>query len=274
MTAPSSLPPLVDGATRLYGIIGDPIAQVRSPEVLTARFRAAGRNALLLPFHVAPARFEESVRGLKALLNLDGIIVTVPYKARILPELDRVLPTGQKVGAVNAMRRETDGSWTGDNFDGKGLLQSLAKMGHEVRGLKAAIIGCGGAGSAVAVAFAEKGAAALTLYDIEEGRARDLARRLETLFPDCVFGVLPPDPSRQDILVNASPVGMAPGEGLPYPFGPLDPRLLVIDVVMKPPLTPLLRFAESCGCRTVQGRAMLDGQVEEVMGFFGIGEAG
>jgi shikimate dehydrogenase len=277
MSAPADLrsagrPRILDGATRLYGIIGDPIAQVRSPEVVTARLRRAGRNAILVPFHVAGARFDETVRGLKALANLDGLVVTVPYKARILSHVDTLLANGMRVGAINAMRREKDGSWTGDNFDGRGLVHGLRERGHAVAGTRVAVIGCGGAGSAVAVAFAEEGAAALSLCDADERRAQDLARRVAEAFPDCALTVAPPDPAGRDILVNATPVGMAPGDGLPVPLGPLDPRLLVIDVVMKPAVTPLLRHAEACGCRTVPGRVMLEGQVEELIRFFGIAE--
>ena len=81
---PAAELPIVDGATRLYGIIGDPIVQVGSPRLYTERLRAAGRNAILVPLHVLPDRFEETIRGLKALANLDGLVITVPYKARIL----------------------------------------------------------------------------------------------------------------------------------------------------------------------------------------------
>src|SRR5258707_14752383 len=105
--------PLIDGATRLYGIIGDPIAQVGSPGVFTTRFRAAGINAVLVPLHVLPARFDETVRGLMALANVDGIVITVPYKTRVVPFVDQVRQTARQAGAVNAMRRGTDGSWTG-----------------------------------------------------------------------------------------------------------------------------------------------------------------
>jgi shikimate dehydrogenase len=268
------LPQTVDGATRLYGIIGDPIVQVRSPEVMTARLREAGHNAILVPLHVMPEHFDETVRGLKALANLDGLVVTVPYKARILPHLDHLRATGQQVGAVNAMRREPDGSWTGDMFDGKGLVRGLRERGHIIAGHHVALLGAGGAGSAVAFALAEAGAAAMTLYDAQEGRAAELALRVGRAFPACAVTVAMPDPAAADVLVNATPVGMRPGDGLPLPLGPLDPRLLVIDVVMKPPLTPLLRHAEACGCKTVPGRVMLEGQAEEVMRFFGIGERG
>lgn len=263
--------PLVDGATRLYGIIGDPIAQVKSPEVMTARFRAAERNAILVPLHVPAARFDETIRGLMALGNLDGIVITVPYKSRILPYVDRLLPVGERVGAINAMRREADGSWTGDMFDGRGLVRSLREQGVALEGRRVMQLGAGGAGSAVACAFAEAGAAAITLYDLDQAKARALAERVAAGYPACAIEVGSPAARGHDILVNATPIGMAPRDGMPAELGQLDPSLLVIDIIIKAEPTPLLEHAQACGCRTVGGRAMLDGQAEEVARFFGVG---
>ena len=262
---------LVNGATRLYGIIGDPIQQVRSPEVMTARFRKAGRNAVLVPMHVSPKRFDATLRGLKALVNLDGLIVTVPYKVRILAHVDRLLPTGAAVGAVNAMRREKDGSWTGDMFDGRGLVRGLREAGHAVAGRKVMQLGAGGAGSAVAFALAEAGVAALTLFDLDAKKAESLAARVAAAYPSVAVRAAAPTLGACDILVNATPVGMAPGDGLPAELGRLDPALLVVDVVMKPPLTPLLSHAQACGCATMGGQAMLEGQADEVARFFSTG---
>ena len=98
---------LIDGATRLFAIIGDPIEQVKSPQTLNPRFvAAAGSNTVLIPVHVRPERFNETVKGLMAVGNLDGIIMTVPFKSRIMPLIDDVLPMATTVGAANAMRRE------------------------------------------------------------------------------------------------------------------------------------------------------------------------
>jgi shikimate dehydrogenase len=266
----------IDGATRLFGIIGDPVAQVRSPEAMNPRFAAAGVNAVLVPLHVRPERFDETLRGLLALGNLDGLVVTVPYKARILPFLDRVLPTGRAVGAVNALRREPDGSWTGDMFDGRGLVRGLHARGHEVAGRRVMLLGAGGAGSAVAFAFAEAGAAAISIHDIDPGRAESLVSRLRDAYPACDARVAPPG-TGYDWLVNATPVGMAAdgsspdSDRLPAEFGRLDPGLLVVDVIMKPEVTPLLALARACGCRTVGGRAMLEGQADELARFFRVG---
>ena len=270
MTTTTDAGRIVDGATRLYGIIGDPIAQVGSPRVFTERFRAAGRNAVLVPFHVLGAAFDETVRGLMALANLDGLIATVPYKARMLSYVDRVMRTGQQVGAINAMRRDPDGKWTGDMFDGRGLVRGLAARGHSVAGRRVLLIGAGGAGSAIACALAEAGAAGLTLFDIEDAKARALSARVSAAFPACQIRVDSPTPAGHDMIVNATPIGMAPGDGLPAQLGTLDPKVVVADVVLKETATPLLRHADACGCPTMGGRAMLEGQVDEMLRFFGM----
>lgn len=264
---------IVDGATRLYGIIGDPIAQVGSPRAFTQRFRAAGRNAILVPLHVLPTRFDETVRGVMALGNLDGLIATVPYKARILKHIDRVLPTAEQVGAVNAMRREPDGKWTGDMFDGRGLVRGLAGKGHSVAGKRVLLIGAGGAGSAIACALAEAGAAAITLTDLDAEKARALAGRVTTAFPGCkVVLAAPPAPVAEghDVIINATPIGMKPDDGLPAPLGQLAPQVVVADVILKEAPTALLRHAQACGCPTMGGQSMLEGQVDEMLRFFGV----
>ena len=263
----------IDGATRVFGIIGDPVAQVRAPEVMNSRFASAGLNAVLVPLHVRPERFDETVRGLLALGNLDGLVVTVPYKARILPFLDRVLPAGRDIGAVNALRREPDGSWTGDNFDGRGFIRGLRARGHEVAGRCVMLLGAGGAGSAVAFALAEAGAAAIAIHDIDRKKAESLVARLHNACA-CDARVAPPA-TGCDMLVNATPVGMdgaSPDAGrLPAAFDRLDPGLLVVDIVMEPEVTPLLALARACGCQVMGGRAMLEGQADELARFFRVG---
>src|SRR3954468_686829 len=153
MTSAPARQAIIDGSTRLFAIIGDPIAQVKSPQALNPRFAAAGLNAVLIPVNVKPENFDTTVKGLMAVGNLDGIIITVPYKNRIVPLLDHVLPMAAKVGAANAMRRDADGRWSGDMFDGAGLVASLRKAAVGLEGRRILLIGAGGAGSAVAVAM-------------------------------------------------------------------------------------------------------------------------
>jgi shikimate dehydrogenase len=261
----------IDGGTRLYAIIGDPIAQVKSPRVLNPRFVAAAMDAVMVPVHVRPDSFEATVKGLMALGNLDGLVVTVPYKTRILPLLDTVLPMAAKVGAANAMRREPDGSWSGDMFDGRGLVCGLDAAGITLERRRVMLIGAGGAGSAVAVALADAGVAAISIFDIDPHKATALADRVAAAFPDCDVHSGPAKFVGHDILINATPIGMAPTYGLPVSVDGLTADMLVIDIIMEPETTPLVAHARAIGCRTFNGRVMLDGQAEELIRFFRAG---
>lgn len=262
--------PAIDGATRLYGIIGDPIAQVRSPVVFNARFRALGLNAAMVPLHVRSDDFDAGMRGLKALANLDGILVTLPYKNRIGAHVDRVLAAAQRIGAINAIRRDPDGAWSGDMFDGKGLVGGLRANSVDPKGRSFMLIGAGGAGSAIADALAEAGASALTIFDLLEPKARKVAEQVARHHPACAAAFGPVDVSGKDVLINATPTGMAPGDGLPARFDRLDPRLFVVDIIPKPEVTPLSRFAREAGCRTMNGQAMVAGQADAILRFFGL----
>jgi shikimate dehydrogenase len=268
MPEPHALQAVIDGSTRLFAIIGDPIEQVKSPQTLNPRFAAAGLNAVLIPVNVKPNSFDETVRGLMAIGNLDGIIITVPYKSRILPLIDRVLPMAATVGAANAMRREPDSSWSGDMFDGRGLVRGLREAAIALQGRKVQLIGAGGAGSAVAVALADAGAGTITIFDVDTAKAKALADRMAATFPGCAVRAGPIQLSGHDTLINATPIGMAPGDGLPAPVDGLTSDMLVIDVIVKPDTTPLLNHARAVGCRTFNGRVMLDGQAHELVQFF------
>jgi shikimate dehydrogenase len=259
---------LIDGATRLYAIIGDPIEQVRSPQVLNPRFAAAGLHAVLVPVHVRPALFDETVKGLMAIGNLDGIIATVPYKARIMPFIGNPLPMAAKVGAANALRREPDGSWSADMFDGRGLVRGLLNAGIAPENRRVMLVGAGGAGSAIAVALADAGVAAMTIFDVAPGKAEALADRVAAAFPACSVRAGPVRIPGHDTLINATPVGMAPGDRIPMPLDGLSPDVLVIDVIHKPETTPFLDHARALGCQAFDGHLMLNGQAEELAAFF------
>jgi shikimate dehydrogenase len=268
MTSIATQQALIDGSTRLLAIIGDPIEQVKSPQTLNPMFASAGRNVVLIPVHVRPERFDETVQGLKAVGNLDGIIITVPYKTRILPLIDDVLPMAARVGAANAMRRERSGRWAGDMFDGRGLVRGLREAAIPAEGRAIMLIGAGGAGSAVAVALADAGAKTLTIFDVDTAKARALADRVKAAYPGCAVTAGPVRLAGHDTLINATPIGMAPGDGLPAPIDGLTRDTLVIDVIVKPDTTPLLDRARALGCRTFNGRLMLDGQARELVRFF------
>lgn len=259
-----------DGATRLYGIIGDPVAQVKSPAVFNEKFRALGVNAVMVAVHARPDGFDDCMRGLKTLGNLDGLLVTLPYKGAALAHVEEILPAARRIGAVNALRREADGHWSGDMFDGQGFVAGLRASSLEPQGLSAMLIGAGGAGSAIADALAESGLAAITLFDRDTAKSEALAARLRQNHPACKVDVRPPTLVNKQLLINATPTGMAAGDGLPAELGPLDPSLFVADIIPAPEVTPLLAFARAGGCRTMGGAAMVRGQADAILRFFGL----
>lgn len=260
----------IGGDTRLLVIVGDPIGQVKSPAILNPRLHAAALDAVLVPVHAPADRFDAVMAGLKAIANLDGIVVTVPFKMRASPCADRVLATGEAAGAVNALRREPDGSWTADMFDGTGLVAGLGERGIAAAGRRVMLLGAGGAGSAVAAAFAAAGAAAVTIHDIDAAKAQDLAGRIARIFPRCTVAAGPPALPSHDILVNATPIGMREEDPLPVGLDDLSPDTLVVDVIMRPDVTRLMEVARDRGSRVLGGRVMLDGQASALLRFFRI----
>jgi shikimate dehydrogenase len=255
------------GATRLYAIVGDPIAQVRSPEVFTDRFAQSGLDAVLIPAHVPVARFDDVIPALMALGNLDGILVTVPFKARMVRFADALGETARHLGAVNALRREPDGSWTGDMFDGVGFLKGVERKAS-VHGRQVVLFGAGGAGSAIAYALAAGGVRSLDIVDPDRDRADALVRRLQGQFPACAVATAAGNRAEADMVVNASTVGMKPDQGMPGDIGPLSTNTLVADVVISERPTALIDHAIRCGCTWVDGRDMHAGQVDALVAFF------
>ncbi len=138
-------------------IIGDPIEQVRSPEMFTTIFAQRGVNAIMLPVHVRPADFDAVVANLKKIPNLGGLVFTIPYKGRACGFADELGAQAQVAGVINALGRGKDGVWRGDIFDGLGCVEAFRRRGQSFKGKSVMLIGSGGAGSAIAVAVAYEG---------------------------------------------------------------------------------------------------------------------
>jgi shikimate dehydrogenase len=262
----------VTGETRFIGLAGDPVSHIRSPDFYNPRLVRAGANVLLIPLHVPASLFETAMPGLLQLANLAGLIFTAPFKERVARFADEILPAAQQVGAINAMRREQDGRWTADIFDGIGLVRALEAMDAAPAGKRILLLGTGGAGRAIALSLARAGAKSLTLCDHNPEKISRLAADIARFYPACAVAAPPTVAAAgHDIIINATPVGTAPGDGLPTPLGPLDPACVVFDIVPKPDVTPLMAYATEAGCRVGGGRMMIDGQADAVLDFLGFG---
>ena len=257
----------ISGRTRLFGIVGHPIEQVRSPEMFTAEFRRRALDAILVPLHVLPEDFEALLPQLLRLSNLDGVIFTIPYKLRACPLADRLGEQARIVGAINALGRRP-GGWRGDMFDGIGCVDAFRRRGIPLIGRHALLLGAGGAGSAIGVALASERPASLRVYDVDATRAEALAARIGGAFPGLTVSAGAPQLDGIDILLNATPSGMLDDARLPIAITSLPGAMTVFDAIVKPETTPLLALAERCGCTTVRGREMMRGQIARIVDFF------
>lgn len=257
----------ISGRTRLFGIVGHPIEQVRSPEMFTAEFRRRALDAILVPLHVLPEDFEALLPQLLRLSNLDGVIFTIPYKLRACALADRLGEQARIVGAINALGRRP-GGWRGDIFDGIGCVEAFRRRGIPLIGRHALLLGAGGAGSAIGVALASERPASLRVYDVDATRAEALAARIGGAFPGLTVSAGAPQLDGIDILLNATPSGMLDDARLPIAITSLPGAMTVFDAIVKPETTPLLALAERCGCTTVRGREMMRGQIARIVDFF------
>ncbi|SAL10552.1 shikimate 5-dehydrogenase [Caballeronia terrestris] len=264
----ASLDAGLSGATRLYFIVGDPIAQVRSPAGVTAALRAAGRDAIVVPAHVAPDDLPAFFTAVTAMRNVDGVIITVPHKFSAAQFCASFTDQAAFLGAVNTLRRNTDGTWHGTMCDGTGFVTALADAGCELKGKRALLVGAGGAGSAIGHALVNKGVASLAVRDNDTERTDALVARLNALKLGSV-SIADGDVRAEtyDVVVNASPMGMRADDPLPIDVSRLAATTFVGDVVTKPPLTPFIEAARARGCPTVTGTQMFGRVCDRIVEF-------
>ena len=259
----------LNGATRVHFIVGDPIAQVKSPSGVTQAFESHGRNAICVPAHVAPADLAAWKEGVSLSKSVDGIIVTVPHKFACFELCATASERATFLRTVNTMRRNPDGSWHGDMFDGLGFVEAMRAKGCEPQGKKALLVGAGGAGSAIAHALVLAGVRELAIHDPDTTRRDTLIARLSGLGLGAVVAGSP-DPSGVDIALNATPIGMKDGDPYPIDASHFTPAMFVGCVITAPAITPMIAAARETGCNTMTGADMF-GRVRDLMVNFLLG---
>jgi shikimate dehydrogenase len=255
------------GATRVYFIIGHPIAQVKSPYGMTRLLEENGKDAIMVPIDILPEDVPGFVTLAGRLPNCDGICITVPHKFAVVPHCRTMSKTTQVLGSANVMRRNPDGSWHGDMFDGPGHVGAMRKNGAELDGKRALLIGAGGAGSAIGLALLDAGARELAIHDTDASRRDTLIAKLNGAHPGKVT-IGSPDPTGYDTVSNASPAGMKPDDALPFDMTRLSPATFISDVVTKPALTPLIETARRIGCKTSTGIEMFESEAALMLDFW------
>ena len=241
---------MITATTQILAIVGTPIGLVRSPENFNRWFAEAGVDMAMFPAEVDAARLGAFVELARGMRNLRGFVVTMPFKQAVAGMVDALTPRAAAIGAVNAVRRETDGRLVGDIVDGLGFVAAARRHAFDPKGKRAALIGAGGVGTAIADALCEAGVAEIALADVDPARQQALAGLLRARHPGVTIRKGLSGLRERDVFINATPVGTGGEDAMPIDSGWLDqlPRgALVADAPTSPgdhlsELTPAARL--------------------------------
>lgn len=253
----------LSGHTRPFAVLGHPIGHTLSPVMHNAALYALGMDAVYLAFDVAPERLMEVLPAMAAM-GFRGVNLTVPLKEEAFRGLKDLDESARLLRAVNTVEFCKDGL-RGHNTDGTGFLLALEEaFAVQVKGLSVFVLGCGGAGRAVALTCATNGAARIVLGDTDETRAGQVAKEIRALGLSAVAEPIAATPDvwaaaslRADLVVQATPLGMKKDDASVLPPGAFRVGQLTFDLVYMYPETAFMGAARLGGARSANGLGML-----------------
>lgn len=258
---------MITGHTKLTGLLGSPVTHSISPMMHNEAFEQLGLDYAYLAFDVNTDKLQTVVDGLRAM-NVRGFNLTMPNKNLMWQLCDKLSPVAEIIGAVNTVVND-NGILTGYTTDGIGYMESVKETGLDLIGKKLTVLGAGGAATAIIVQAAFDGVAEISVfnqrsksYDRMEGIISKLEEQTNCklkLFTYESEDILRREISESILLVNTTPVGMAPNteESLITDTSMFHPNLTVSDIIYNPEETRLLRLAKEAGCHTFNGLYML-----------------
>lgn len=255
------------GATRIIPVLGFPIGHVRAPRVYNPAFEAAGLDWCQVPLGVHPDDLAATLAQLARVENIAGVNVTIPHKAAACALCRRLGPEALRTGVVNTLRREPDGGWAGESFDGAGFVEAARHHGMLRPQRPALIVGTGGAGTAIAFALAAAGVKDLVLANREPARAEKLARELREADPQVRVRLGLAHGRDAGLAVNATSLGLHAGDPLPFDPAALAPGAAVFDIIAARD-TELMAASQALGLPTLGGRPMIEHQVAAQIAFW------
>jgi shikimate dehydrogenase len=269
--------PIINATTRLCAVYGFPIRHSASPAMHNAAFAKLGLNWRYLAFEVHPDNLRAAIAGAKAM-QFSGLNLTVPHKLLAMQIVDELDESSKTWGAVNTVRfeaRDAAGQWQplhhfsesisgeirtqGFNTDSDGIARSLREdLGLKLAGLKVLLVGTGGAGQVAALRLAMEGVAELFVTDYVIAKAEAVAEEIRKRYSRVKVTVGFPK-GEMDLLLNATPIGLKPGDHSPVDEKqfPLRQARAVYDMIYKPAETKLLALAKVAGCKPSNGLGML-----------------
>ncbi|MCC5843252.1 MAG: shikimate dehydrogenase [Verrucomicrobia bacterium] len=263
MTDPAPEGLSLTGKTRVFAVLGHPVAHTMSPPMHQAAFRALGMDAVYAAFDVVPEKLM-AVLPAMAAMGFGGVNLTIPHKEVAYRGLEALAPSAMRSASVNTVVFREDGSLEGHSTDGHGLRMAVKEaFDTDFAGVTVLLLGCGGAGRAAARELAEGGAVRLVLANRSPERARGLAAELSREYPAMLVEVAPSWPPPPEtvqgvgLILNSTALGMKEGDSALLTAEHLGSHHKMLDMTYVLRETPMMAAVRAAGGRAVNGLGML-----------------
>ena len=256
--------PVFTSASRVAFMIGHPVSHTAMPAQVNALAVREGVNQMMVPIDLPQDGLAPLIGALALAPNVDGAVVTAPYKAEMVGLLDEASDRVHKIGQANLIWFE-QGRIYGDNTDGQGFVSALHAQEFSPNGARCLVFGAGGAGAAIVAELVMQGASEIDVVDMDAERAALLARNIG---PQVRPVEAPQSVSDFDLIVNATAVGLDEVSTV-HDLRGLRRDAMVADVLAAQKPTPFLQIAEGIGARSQTGKHMAFAQIPIVCKRFG-----
>jgi shikimate dehydrogenase len=253
----------ISGKTKVFAVLGHPVAHSLSPPMHQAAFRALGMDAVYTAFDVVPEKLMEVLHAM-AVMGFGGVNLTIPLKEVAYQGIEHLSPGARRSGSVNTVVFREEGTMEGHSTDGYGLRMAVEEaFDLSFSNQSVLLIGCGGAGQAAARELADCGAARLVLANRTPERARKLASELSREYPATLVEVSPawPPPAElvrtTDLILNSTSLGMKPDDPALLSPDHLHSGQRMMDMTYVLEETPMMAAVRSAGGQAVNGLGML-----------------
>lgn len=249
----------VNGSTRIYGVIGDPISHSFSPQIHNTIAAALGHDLIYVPFHVNSGGLGESVKGAEAL-HIKGLNVTIPHKQAVMAHLSALDDSAQEVGSVNTLLLKPQG-YVGYNTDCTGMYKVFSCAGVTLKDKTVMVLGAGGSAYAACIMAASHGASEIFIANRTPEHAKNLANHVNTYYtvPVHVLSYDQITDLKKDLVIQTSSLGFGSQAGA----SPVSDRRffhgveMALDIIYAPWETEFLRDARAMGVSAANGFDML-----------------
>ncbi|MBT6121152.1 shikimate dehydrogenase [bacterium] len=259
---------MLNGSTKILGVIGNPIHHSKSPQMHNAALTHLNLNYIYIPFLVEKNHIKTCIASLKSN-NISGINVTIPFKEDVIPFLDKLDPLAKKIGAVNTIVNN-NGSLTGYNTDGYGLISDLNINNISLSNKSIVVLGAGGSSKSICFSLIEQNIKSLLILNRTVEKADTLKSDLinsltnKATIPietNSLTSVINETSLKSyDIIINTTSVGLNDNSTVFLTPMWSNPNQVVYDIIYSPPETNFLKQARLRGSKTLNGLGMLVGQ--------------